>query len=146
DEGVGVVGAHGAAEDDGSGVAGHRVRQRIAKAGTALVERIAAAVQGMADPPRARGLLVHHDQNRLLHRRVSRATRAGSMARSAVVFKAHAVHGRDEGGEPLQRLPSSRRNSARRSAMPRGMVRGNAATTLLAEPGMTMRRPSLSPR
>ena len=73
DEIVGVVGAHGATEDDGGGVLVHGGRQRIAEPRPAHVEGIAALAQGVADPPRGRRLLVHHDQDRLLHGAVGRA-------------------------------------------------------------------------
>ena len=42
---------------------GEAVRQRIAEAGAADVERVAAADQTVADPPGARILLVENDQD-----------------------------------------------------------------------------------
>ena len=61
---VGVVGAHRAAEDDGAGMAGERLRQRIAEARPADIERIAPRLQAKADPPRRRMFLVQDDQDR----------------------------------------------------------------------------------
>src|SRR6185437_2861249 len=56
DELVLVVGAHGAAEDDGGGVVRHGVRQRLAEARPAHVERIAELPQRIADTARRRVL------------------------------------------------------------------------------------------
>src|SRR5262249_38199443 len=77
DEIGGVVRAHGAAERDGAGMAGHGLGQRIAKAGAAHVERIAALAQGVAHASGGRRLLVQHDQNRLEHSAVMASTAVG---------------------------------------------------------------------
>src|SRR5262249_18949658 len=93
----GVVPARRAAEDDGSGMAGHGVRQRIAQARAADVERIAALAQGMTDASRGRGFLVQHDQNRRGHG-------AGFNTRSTRVFKGHPA-------QPVCSCASARTNS-----------------------------------
>src|SRR5215468_6183724 len=64
---VGIVRAHRAAEIDRAAVVRHGLRQWIAEARAAQVERMAALAQGMTDAPRARRLLVQDDQNRLSH-------------------------------------------------------------------------------
>src|SRR5215813_3859107 len=74
DEIGGVVRAHGAAERDGAGMAGHGLGQRIAEARATHVERIAALAQGVADASGGRRLLVQHDQNRLEHSAVMAST------------------------------------------------------------------------
>src|SRR5262249_40059936 len=61
------VRAHGTTEKDGGGMTGHGRGQLIVKAGAADVEPITALAQRVTDTPRARGLLVQDDQNRLRH-------------------------------------------------------------------------------
>ena len=53
DEVIGVVGAHGAAEDHRAGVLGHGGGQRVAEARPTDVERVAALLQRVADPSRS---------------------------------------------------------------------------------------------
>ena len=60
-----VVGALRAAENDGGGVVAQRVRQRIAQARAPDVDRDAMPREVLADAPRARQLLVQHEQDRL---------------------------------------------------------------------------------
>ena len=57
DEVFGVVGALRAAEDGGAGVLVHGVRQRIAEARAADVERVAELCQHLADPAGLRSVL-----------------------------------------------------------------------------------------
>src|SRR6476659_8174336 len=70
DEIVGIVRAHGAAEDDGAGVARHGLGQQIAQTRPAHVERIAALTQGITDASGRRGLLMQYDQKRREHRAI----------------------------------------------------------------------------
>ncbi len=62
-----VVGAHGAAENDRSGVVAHGFRQGIAEARPAHVDTVSKLLQGMADPSGCGVLLVQNDQDRLWH-------------------------------------------------------------------------------
>ena len=61
---VRIVGAHGAAEDDGAGVMGHRVRESIAEARTPNVKAAALCAKQAADATRGRVLLVEDNKNR----------------------------------------------------------------------------------
>jgi hypothetical protein len=63
DEVVRVVGTHRAAENHGSGVLRERFRQRIAEAGAADVEPVAALKEQAPDPTGGRVLLMQNDEN-----------------------------------------------------------------------------------
>ena len=80
-----IIGALRAAEDDGAGVAVHGVRQRIAEAGAADVERIAELGQHLADPAGLGVFLVQDDEDRLVHCAVP------STSRFAAICKVRAV-------------------------------------------------------
>src|SRR5580704_5800893 len=67
DEFVFVIGAHRAAENDGAGMVGHGLRQRLAEARAAYVEPVSQPLQGASDAAGCRVLLVKDDQNLLLH-------------------------------------------------------------------------------
>ena len=63
DEGIGVVGAHRPAEDDGTGVAFQRLGQQLAEARPADVEGKAPAHQLLPDAAGRRGFLMQDDEN-----------------------------------------------------------------------------------
>ncbi len=63
---VRIVCAHRPAEDDGSGVSGQRLWKRVAERRSADVERITFLEQHLADPARARALLMEDEQDRCL--------------------------------------------------------------------------------
>src|SRR5208283_5556471 len=68
DEVIGIIGAHGAAENHRSAMPGEGLGQRIAESRPPYVHRYTAGLKVMADPSRRRCLLVQNDQNRLLCR------------------------------------------------------------------------------
>src|SRR5215472_2588861 len=111
DEIGGVVRAHGAAEGDGAGMAGHGLGQRIAEARATHVERIAALAQGVTEASWSRRLLMQHDQNRRAH---------GAVMASTTV-------------EPQYPPESDFQAGSRTPAMQRGIALAAAALLALAE-------------
>src|SRR5215475_6227831 len=75
-----VVGARRTAEDDRAGVLRERFRERIAEAWMAGVERIAALLQGVADPTGRGAVPVQNDQDRLKRRGHDGVSSAGIAA------------------------------------------------------------------
>ena len=67
DEIIFVIRAHGAAENDGTGMLPERVRQGIAEARAPHIQCIATLTQRMAYSTWSGGFLMHHDENGIRH-------------------------------------------------------------------------------